>query len=465
MSETSIGEADVAHDIPLSDSDSSQPNTSVDMQERSEPLRPFDVMERRIEHSYLIAEVEKFLTENSFGAVRESSTGHIELDKAGNYLATRGLSDDAQEKLSILKERLKRAGLDDIAKDIDDAINRYLDVVIKNRANEQFFENGLQSKNIESTPENLGNEIFMLKTNSEPDGKVEAKFEDGYVVLDFTEYDDYITFFQNKKNQDEEDSEDEDNDDKETDEDEPVSAGCFSIQVDIAGRKVNVLATTPLLDIAEINIHERQHFINGEVLNRFITIEETDHPTLPDFEASRIKDELLARIRDGSDPERATEFLSLKVYAYLREDIVGDPIPEDVLQEFESVLSDTRQIMQALKFYQVLGDNNRDIITNYLLGTPLHQIPKKLRQLGNHCLYSNIHDEARKCSNLLEEKRDEIDSAGDLLLHIYKSRLILTAALSGFTGYSSFEERSAAIKKAKDDLDLIVSSSYQVMHM
>lgn len=226
-----------------------------------------------------------------------------------------------------------------------------------------------------------------------------------------------------------------------------------------------MLATTPLLDIAEINIHERQHFINGEVLNRFITIEETDHPTLPDFEASRIKDELLARIRDGSDPERATEFLSLKVYAYLREDIVGDPIPEDVLQEFESVLSDTRQIMQALKFYQVLGDNNRDIITNYLLGTPLHQIPKKLRQLGNHCLYSNIHDEARKCSNLLEEKRDEIDSAGDLLLHIYKSRLILTAALSGFTGYSSFEERSAAIKKAKDDLDLIVSSSYQVMHM
>lgn len=122
------------------------------------------------------------------------------------------------------------------------------------------------------------------------------------------------------------------------------------------------------------NLHIKKDFpLLAEGLNI-----EFDDPTKKNNEIieglNGVKDELLARIRDGSDPNTTTDFFDSELYTYLRESFSPDERQEvdTLLRNIESELKNTRGIFDY-------PSDARAILVYHLIDIPLLKFPERIR--------------------------------------------------------------------------------------
>lgn len=138
-------------------------------------------------------------------------------------------------------------------------------------------------------------------------------------------------------------------------------------------------------------MHERQHFINDSILQDFTGIESRIVPPKKEFPLlaegvneqkagvrkglGGAKDELLARIRDGSDSIRATNFFGTGLYEYL-----SDEFSEDEQKEASLLL---KKIESELKSALGLFADNRSrgMLVYHLVDIPLLRFPERIRAI------------------------------------------------------------------------------------
>lgn len=139
-------------------------------------------------------------------------------------------------------------------------------------------------------------------------------------------------------------------------------------------------------------LHERQHFINDSILQNFTGIESRIVPPKKDFpllaggtneQKARVrkglgwvKDELLARIRDGSDSIRVTDFFGTNLYKYLSDEFLEDEQKEvsALLKKIES------ELKSALGLF--IDGQSRGILVYHLVDIPLLRFPERIRAIS-----------------------------------------------------------------------------------
>lgn len=141
--------------------------------------------------------------------------------------------------------------------------------------------------------------------------------------------------------------------------------------------------------------HERQHFLNNSLFNQFEFLEsDADTQNL-----RGVKDEILARIRDGSrDPSYCTDFLENQLYSFLTKRFANKEGINKLMEQIRE------QLVEILPMFG--SEHQWAILTNLLVDIPLTRWPKWLTEMKHFYKargYNNIHELAR----MAEEPREE----------------------------------------------------------
>lgn len=238
------------------------------------------------------------------------------------------------------------------------------------RAERELVEQ-LKKRNLEGSPEDMGAELFLQKTGDAPQGKVTANRVEGYFILSFSTDDDYEKFVGEATLGD--------------------TIGEFhqSVRFPTLTTCDLVLIRYPLDD--KVVEHERQHFINHSVFREFFKIEADTVPVRKypiiaqgynqqesadaKVPLAKVKDELLARIRGGSDYIDATEFFQgVSSYLFLRELFTSE-------EQAEVELLLTEIGLQLKTIFQKFPDMNRGLLVYHLIDIPLTQFPERIEAL------------------------------------------------------------------------------------
>lgn len=125
----------------------------------------------------------------------------------------------------------------------------------------------------------------------------------------------------------------------------------------------------------QIFIHERQHFINHDILSRFVPheiphtvgesprVEETRRVMAP---FRMLKDEVLACLRDGRSGEALAQTLAHKLYKHLFDDLPAESQPV--------AMEEIRRIGEAFQRLPRPIRERPDLIVHQLYDIPLHDI-------------------------------------------------------------------------------------------
>lgn len=277
---------------------------------------------------------------------------------------------EAHEALEPILERLSSSGLTRKAEHVKEAVDDYFYSKITAQRAELELKKKLKGEGKEPTPPKIGSELFRQRTGKSPKKPVEGVRKEGYFILAFSNDDDYLKFV------------------KGLDRDE--SAGLFHRAMRFPNMTVDVVLSRNGFNNRTV-LHERQHFINDSILQDFTGIESRIIPPKNEFPLLAkgvneqkaeirkglvgVKDELLARIRDGSDSIRATDFFGTELYEYL-----SDEFSEDEQKEVNLLLKKIEsELKSALGLF---ADNqSRGMLVYHLVDIPLLRFPERIKAI------------------------------------------------------------------------------------
>lgn len=277
---------------------------------------------------------------------------------------------EAHEALKPILESLSSSGLTRKSEQVKEAVDNYFVSKITAQRAELELKEKLKAAGKEPTRSEMGAELFRQRTGENPKRPVGGVREGGYFILAFFNDDDYFKFIERL--------------------DRDESAGQFHRAMRFPNMTVDVVLSRDGFSNRTI-LHERQHFINDSILQDFTGIESRIVPPKKEFplladgvneQRARVieglvgvKDELLARICDGSNSIRATNFFGIDLYEYLT-----DEFSEDEQKEVSLLL---KKIELELK--SVLGlfaDNQpRGVLVYHLVDIPLLRFPERIKAI------------------------------------------------------------------------------------
>lgn len=294
--------------------------------------------------------------------------------------------DSIFEQSKPMFDELEKQGFLKSVEQIKDAVKRYLEQYITTRRQEETLKHRLTTDGIKWTPQNLGQHLFSQRVGKSPQGLVFAERQEGYVVIKCENNEDYLAITREDPNKP-----------------ELHSWGISSKAMEFQSIRIPVLVMKPPFETSLL-MHERQHFINNSVLTTFSTSESPTYTVnfkypflyehtefLSEFgklDLQRIKDELIAHIRDGSFADRCTDFFQKAIYANLTE-----PFTEQAQAEIQRLMGSTQDELSSLfnlvdPNYYFAPEKGRALIVYHLIDVPLTQFPERIRAIRKY--YQNI---------------------------------------------------------------------------
>ena len=350
---------------------------------------------------------------------------------------------EAHEALEPILDSLSNAGYLRKSEHIKEAVDGYFVSKITAQRAELELKEKLQGEGKEPTPPIMGSELFLQRTGEKPKKPVEAIRQEGYFVLAFFTDDDYLKFVEGL--------------------DREESAGLFHRATRFPNMTVDVILSRNGFSNRTV-LHERQHFINDSILQDFIGIESRVVPPKKEFPLladgvneqkagvrkglGGAKDELLARIRDGSDSLRATDFFGTNFYKYL-----SDEFSEDEQKEVTVLL---KKIESELKtaFNLIGGIQARGILVYHLIDIPLLRFPERIKAFVEF-YNAKISEFTKLIPEETEEKqiqdKDKKRQLADLRLDITGEAYSVADLIVGERNIT-YEELQADLEKTKDKI-------------
>ena len=238
----------------------------------------------------------------------------------------------------------------------------------------------------------LGKFIFQRVTDGKaPNGFLTCRVKSPYFIIVFGDESDYAAFLKRNEN---------------------IPGGTYHRSVGVSLPDTSLSLTMLAVNnhnqlqsaerFKEVEVHERQHFINDTVglssierlyfrntwrvqkegIKRAVEGEEDVKSDAPEAKAERItKDELLAYLRDGTSPEFIVLTLQEPLYERIYKDVTGDKKMEIIarLQEIVSLLS--KKEMQDIFFK---NETLRARLVYLLIDVPFKDIPSFLRKVPRY---------------------------------------------------------------------------------
>jgi len=188
-----------------------------------------------------------------------------------------------------------------------------------------------QEAGLSIEPEEILGELAFVDLShpypARPQGRVTLSSQEGYFVLKFDKEEDYDAIrnrlsggWNNRLK----------------------SSGCFynmlSLTISKSHYRGPVIFVTRRRPLKEVLTHERQHYINHNVLKKFSLTEELNSEVAHEAEGSvyrSIKDEILSFIRDGSSGTGLRESIYCSLYKHL-----FDALPEEERKKAEKVIDE-----------------------------------------------------------------------------------------------------------------------------
>lgn len=338
-----------------------------------EPIFINQMEDRVVEHRDRFMELMETRHRNAMIALKiEKILSHEE--PSDEYPTTRTpenirVKKEVHETMEPILDSLSKAGLTRKSDYIEEAIAGYFVKKTRAQRSEIELKEKLQNEGKETTHAEMGSELFRQRTGESPKKPVEAVRREGYFILAFFN-DDYLKFVEGM--------------------DLEESVGLFHRAMRFPKMKVDVVLSRYGFG-NRIILHERQHFINGSIFEDFDGIEIRNVPPKKEFPLlaegvnerktgvrnglSLVKDELLARIRDGSDSNDATGFLGTGLYKYINKEF-----SEEEQKEAGALL---KNIEAELKLAQSLfvDGQSRGLLIYHLIDIPLLRFPERIKAI------------------------------------------------------------------------------------
>ncbi len=275
---------------------------------------------------------------------------------------------EAHEALKPILESLSTSGFTKKAEHVKQVVDGYFHSKIIAQRAELELRKKLKEEGKDPTPLEMGTELFRQRTGENPKRPVEGIRQEGYFILAFFNDDDYLKFVEGL--------------------DVDKSAGLFHRAMRFPNMTVDVVLSRYGFPNSII-LHERQHFINCSILQHFTGIESHVVPPKKEFPLlaegvneqkagvrkglGGVKDELLARIRDGSNSIRATDFFGTDLYEHLSGEFSEDEGKEVIvlLKKIESELKSASGLFE--------GDQSRGMLVYHLVDIPLLRFPERIK--------------------------------------------------------------------------------------
>ncbi len=290
----------------------------------------------------------------------------------------------ASTKLKPVLDRLADAGLISQKETVEHLAYKYIVEKVTAQRVELDLKEQIGAEGKEPTAQEIGAKLFEMRTKTKPVKEVEAVRHEGYFVLAFFSDDDYFKFIGDKEKEE--------------------SGGLFHRAMRFPNMSVDVILSRSGWNNRTI-IHERQHFINDSIFNDFEGFEQqvpakTEYPLLStayrkahssDDEneiakygktrgrLNKVKDELLARVRDGGSEKWSTDFFTEDLYEYLRKDL-SEEEQEEVIKLLEEIKPD----LKAAYTYFSYPIDARGILVYHLIDIPLIRFPERIRAIVDY---------------------------------------------------------------------------------
>lgn len=344
--------------------------TDVTAPEPSEPERAVHATERRDERwmAYMEArhqsakhgvQIEKILSEESPSELGSARAHHDEYTAGKARRTLEHVLGNMSDKTFWAKhEGLKQT------------IENYLASRDNARVAEFQWKEQLNAEGKKDDPQSMGDKLFYLRLRRQPLGSVEASRKEAYFVLTFDNDQDYFDFLGNPNLKE--------------------SAGVYHRAMRLQHLDVDVVCIRGKQEHWRVLHHERQHFINHSVFNKFAGIDDSDVPPNKDYPAltreyrSRtliimdlqdVKDEMLARVRESSDVTDCIAFLDDPSYANLTKQFRSNELPE-LHRLFDSIKIELDHLFNN----QLIDSANfRPLLVYHLVDVPLLRFPERLR--------------------------------------------------------------------------------------
>ncbi|OGN09576.1 MAG: hypothetical protein A3J46_02345 [Candidatus Yanofskybacteria bacterium RIFCSPHIGHO2_02_FULL_41_11] len=290
----------------------------------------------------------------------------------------------ASTKLKPILDRLADAGLVSQKETVEHLANKYIVEKVTAQRVELDLKEQIEADGKEATAQEIGARLFEMRTKSKPIKEVEAIRREGYFILAFFKDEDYFKFI--------------------GDQEKEESGGIFHRAMRFPNMYVDVILSRSGWNNRTI-IHERQHFINDSIFNDFEGFEQqvpakTEYPLLStayrkahssDDEneiakygkirgrLNKVKDELLARVRDGGSEKWSTDFFTEDLYEYLRKDF-SEEEQEEVIKLLEEIKPD----LKAAYTYFSYPIDARGILVYHLIDIPLIRFPERIKAIVDY---------------------------------------------------------------------------------
>src|SRR3989344_813130 len=250
------------------------------------------------------------------------------------------------------------------------------------RLEDTFLTVAAQEGQRDITPQTWGRYAFGLLIKSQPEGQVTFQREGGYFLMTFASKHDYVAAVDRRNAQ-------------AGSVISEMGGGAYRRAPPIyfygTGEKpvpVIMARRQQMNDTVRESLmtHERQHFINGAVMDTFGLAEQkklSPEERRGKLDASsvmrfrRIKDEVIAMVRDGSSGDDLKNNLESKLYADLFHTLAPDAQShaQEIISDVSYFLNANRQSLQS--------DRARALIVYQLMAVPFLEFPKWLKALGD----------------------------------------------------------------------------------
>lgn len=272
-----------------------------------------------------------------------------------------------------IAETSKKLNLDMLDETSPQLANRFRELIqlygekkITAETTMHYLTTKLFPDNAEHTPAEWGEKFFTLCTKEQQKGIVEFEQQEGYFIISLEHPEDYA-LIRNKKDVDE-------------------NSGCFSGEFTITqfGITIPIIIIKGEKEKLDTTVtHERQHFINGILLEYFLLDEyrTAGKPKKISLQAEKcaLKDELLAYMRDGSSSQEIFQSLTSSNYAWMFKNQI-DSLDAQTTFDPKQLLQDITTALTKLGLL-FCTPKERALLIYHLIDIPLEKIPRYLERL------------------------------------------------------------------------------------
>lgn len=248
-----------------------------------------------------------------------------------------------------------------------------------------YFRDINETERQKKSPEEIGSVLFLRIVGKSPKGTVALKLRSSYLIIYCEIEKDYQDLLQLS----------------ESDTSAGMHAHSFPFQSGHFTYSIPAIVVNQSIDSASQSknafgheLHERQHHITHKILDKFVLDERRPRKQKDEMVDSdqeklfRLKDELLAFVRDGRSPENIQKFLLNPEGGY--KDINSSFSTPEAAKAAQSFVEESLRLLKDI-FYFFSGDDGRAKVIYMLVGVPLEKFPKWLTELKK---YMDEHWEA-----------------------------------------------------------------------